>query len=88
MQDGEGRRIFQDGSRFMDEDNLVQGVSGSANDGRKRDWAQKYVTKKCRSVRCASLNSVVKSRVVSDRIIPSSIQIPILNILQKTLENS
>ena len=41
MPDGEGRGIFQDGSRLMDDDNMVQGVSGSANNGRKRDLAQK-----------------------------------------------
>ena len=35
MPDGEGRRIFQDGSRFMDDDNLVQGVAVQIMGGRE-----------------------------------------------------
>ena len=35
MPDGEGRRIFQDGSRFMDDVNLVQGVAVQIMGGRE-----------------------------------------------------
>ena len=34
-------RIFQDGSRFAEDDNLVQGSSSSANNGRRTDLGQK-----------------------------------------------